>query len=150
MISFGFCWNSSSMIGLLSPLCSMCVLVCVPVSRCLWTSYSQTNKWRGGLKFLLLTFMAHGRNSSQIEVKGDRRESRGQAKSLTGSFDLDKNLTGSPPQDFCTCICKWWILRFMCFCPLAPWKRLLIDFSYGSKQKYICGCTGWVCWCLWF
>lgn len=49
-------------------------------------SYSQTNKWRGGLKFLLPTFKAHGRNSSLIEVKGERRESRGWAKGSTGQL----------------------------------------------------------------
>lgn len=54
-------------------------------------SYSQTNKWRGGLKFLLPTFKAHGRNSSLIEVKGERRESRGRAK---GSMGQPQNAAG--------------------------------------------------------
>lgn len=65
------------------PLCVTCVCLS------LWWSLDvsgpailkQTNE-EGGLKFLLLTFRAHGRNSSLIEVKGDRRESRGQAKML--------------------------------------------------------------------
>lgn len=65
-------------------LCSICVFVCVGL--CMppdHPSSSQTNKWRGGLKFLLPTFKALGRNSSLMEVKGDRRESRGQAKGST-------------------------------------------------------------------
>ena len=67
----------------------VCVCLCVGLRMSVdHPSYSQTNKWKGGLKFLLPTFKAHGRNSSVIEVKGERRESRGRAKGWTGRATL--------------------------------------------------------------
>lgn len=48
-----------------------------------WPPFTQTNKSKGGLKFLLPAFKAHGRNSWVIEGKGER-ESWGWAKGWKG------------------------------------------------------------------
>lgn len=51
-------------------------------------SYSETNKWKGGLKFLLPAFKAHKRHSSVIEVRGEGKASRGWARGLTQQTSL--------------------------------------------------------------
>lgn len=137
------------MLGLHSCLCSLCVGLQMSLDH---PSYSQTNKCIGGLKFLLPTFKAHGRNSSVIEVRGERRESRGRAKGWTWRnagvclynlytaltcSDLDKASMISSPS-FYVSMCLFviiWPLGRMCL-SVSPLDRERFCWVSTSLRSY--------------